>query len=93
MVRDHHISGHSSSLSRSSYLHIFSRSTSCRKSNFEEVPCVNMEGMDRHGKVAHKDEGIFLAESFGYHRSAHTNEAVSQKLVEGRLPSRTNTCK
>ena len=54
---------------------------------------MNMEGMDRRGKVAHKDEGIFLAESFDYHRSAHTNEAVSQKRIEGRLLSRTNTCK
>lgn len=47
---------------------------------------MNKEGKDQRGKVARKDEGIFSAELCGYHKSVHTNEAVSQKLVEGRLP-------
>lgn len=54
---------------------------------------MNKEGRDRHGKVARKDEGIFLARFCPSHKSVHTNEAVSQKFVEGRLPSRTNNCK
>ena len=85
-VRDPHISPHNSNPFRNSSLHISLRSTSCRKSNFEQDPCVNKEGRDRHGKVARKDEGIFLARSCRSHKSVHTNEAVSQIFVEGRLP-------
>ena len=54
---------------------------------------MNKEGRDRHGKVARKDEGIFLARFCPSHKSVHTNEAVSQKFVEGQLPLRTNNCK
>lgn len=93
MARDPHISPHNSNLCRNSYPHIFSRPISCRKSKSEQDPYVNMEDMDRHGKAARKDEGIFLARFYLSHKSVHTNEAVSQKFVEGRLPSHTNNCK
>lgn len=49
--------------------------------------------MDRHDIVARRDGGISLVEFCGYHKFVHTNEAVFQELTEGRLPSRTNTCK
>lgn len=54
---------------------------------------MNKEDMDRHDKAARKDEGIFLARFYPSHKFVHTNEVVSQKLIEGQLPSHTNNCK
>ena len=54
---------------------------------------MNKEDMDRHDIIARRDEGIALEESYGCHKFDHTNEAVCQGLVEGPLPSCTNTCK
>lgn len=49
--------------------------------------------MDRHGKVARKDEGISLGESCRCYKSGRTNGVVSREGIEGRFLSRTNTCK
>ena len=92
-VRDRHITLHSSSLYRNWCPHISSRSTSYRRSNFDEDPYANKEDMDQHDIVARKDGGISLEEFCDCHMSDHTNEAVSQGSAEGRLPSHTNTYK
>ncbi len=49
--------------------------------------------MDRHDIVARRDGGISLVEVCGCHRFVRRNEAVFQVLIEGRLLSRTNTCR
>ena len=89
-VKGPHMAPHTSSLCRSSYLCISGRPYFSHKSSFDEDPCVNMGDMDRRDIVARKDGGISLVEFYFCHTFGHTNEAVSQELVEDRLPSRTN---
>ena len=66
---------------------------SYHKSSFDEDPHVNKEDMGQHDIVARRDGGISLVEFCGCHMFGHMNEAVTQELVEGPLPSCTNTYK
>lgn len=93
MVRDPHISPHNSSLCRSSYPRISLKLTSCHKSNFEESPYENKEDTDRHDIVARRGGGISLEDFCDCHSFVHTNEAVYQELIEGRLLWHTNRYK